>query len=178
MGLWSSRVARMSLVLASLLGAVGLPGHLAAAPAASPSMADRALEVTNAERARAGLAPLALSQSLATAAQSYSERMAATGCFSHDCDGGMIERNEQAGYTGWAMLGENIAGGQPTPEDVVAAWMASPHHRANILNPTFTEVGLGVAAGGPYGVYWTQDFGAPRGSELAMLKLPFGDVTE
>jgi uncharacterized protein YkwD len=41
--------------------------------------------------------------------------------------------------------------------------MASPGHRANILNPDYREIGLGLAAGGKYGAYWTQEFGARAG---------------
>ena len=51
--------------------------------------------------------------------------------------------------------GENIAMGYHTPEVVVAAWMASPGHRANFLNASYTKIGVGyVASGG----YWTQHF--------------------
>jgi uncharacterized protein YkwD len=51
--------------------------------------------------------------------------------------------------------GENIAKGQPSPEAVVNAWMNSSGHRANILNSTFTHIGVGYASGGSY---WTQMF--------------------
>ena len=65
------------------------------------------------------------------------------------------------GYAGWSAVGENIAAGYATPEDVVAGWMASPGHRANILSPNFSEIGIGVSAGGgQFGTYWTQEFGA------------------
>src|SRR5919109_1185606 len=69
------------------------------------------------------------------------------------------DRDAVAGYTGWSAIGENIAAGYPTPEAVVAGWMSSPGHRANILSPNFTEIGIGLAQGGKYGSYWTQDFG-------------------
>ena len=51
--------------------------------------------------------------------------------------------------------GENIAKGQQTPEAVVKAWMNSSGHRKNILNPSFTEIGVGYAE---QGNYWTQMF--------------------
>jgi len=54
--------------------------------------------------------------------------------------------------------GENIAAGQQTPQEVVTAWMNSPGHRANILNKSFTHIGVGYAKGGSYGHYWTQMF--------------------
>jgi uncharacterized protein YkwD len=56
---------------------------------------------------------------------------------------------------------ENIAAGQPSPAAVVAAWMGSSGHRANIVDCRLTELGVGVAVGGSYRVYWTQDFGTP-----------------
>ena len=51
--------------------------------------------------------------------------------------------------------GENIAIGYATPEAVVNAWMNSPGHRANILNPSYTQLGVGYVADGSY---WTQEF--------------------
>src|SRR5262249_50716989 len=97
------------------------------------------------------------------AAQSYSEVLAAGSCFSHTCGDvpDFAERDGQAGYTGWIAIGENIAAGYQTPDAVVAGWMSSPGHRANILSTQFTEIGIGVASGsGSYSTYWTQEFGA------------------
>jgi len=58
----------------------------------------------------------------------------------------------------YTTAGENIAAGQTTPEEVVQAWMNSEGHRANILNPNYTAIGVGYVKGGSYGSYWTQDF--------------------
>ena len=55
-------------------------------------------------------------------------------------------------------IGENIAYGQRTPEEVMNGWMNSSGHRANILNSSVTEMGVGIYSGGSYGVYWTQLF--------------------
>jgi uncharacterized protein YkwD len=57
-------------------------------------------------------------------------------------------------------IGENIACGQRSPAEVVEGWMNSPGHRANILKPDFTHIGIGFAGGGQMGTYWTQLFGA------------------
>ena len=73
-----------------------------------------------------------------------------------------VDRDVQAGYTPWTTLAENVAAGQQTPEAVVAAWMNSAGHRANILNPSFRDIGVGVAKGGSYGIYWAQEFGAQQ----------------
>jgi uncharacterized protein YkwD len=66
------------------------------------------------------------------------------------------DRITRAGYD-WRTYGENVAYGYPTPESVMAGWMSSPGHKANILNCAFKEIGVGMAKDG---YYWTQDFGA------------------
>ena len=73
------------------------------------------------------------------------------------------DRAERAGYE-WRTVGENIAAGQQTAEQVVAEWLESPRHCANLMDPDFTEMGVGYAFGpkSPKGVYWAQVFGAPR----------------
>ena len=133
------------------------------------------LELTNAERQKAGLASLSLNAQLANAAQTYSQVLATSGCFQHTCGPvpNFAERDGQAGYTDWTSIGENIAAGYSTPETVVAGWMASPGHRANILSPNFTEIGVGlVSGGGKYGTYWAQEFGSRPGAVLDFAALP------
>jgi uncharacterized protein YkwD len=56
----------------------------------------------------------------------------------------------------YTTAGENIAKGQQSPEDVMNAWMNSDGHRKNILNPDFTEIGVGYVKGDT--TYWTQQF--------------------
>src|ERR687886_2311238 len=134
----------------------------AAAPQDEAGFTTRVVDLTNAERQKAGLAPLAANAQLANAAQAYSEVLASTGCFEHTCGPvpDFAERDVQAGYTGWTAIGENIAAGYPSPEAVVAGWMASPGHRANILSPNFTEMGVGVVTGADkLGTYWAEEFG-------------------
>jgi uncharacterized protein YkwD len=133
----------------------------AAAPADQDAFIGRVLDLTNAERQKAGLAPLTLSAEL-QAAQGYSEVLAASDCFGHTCGPvpDLGERDSEAGYGEWTYVGENIAAGYVSPEEVVAGWMASPGHRANILSPSYTEIGIGLSSGGQYGVYWTEEFGA------------------
>jgi uncharacterized protein YkwD len=60
--------------------------------------------------------------------------------------------------------GENIAAGQTTPEDAMAAWLKSPEHCANLMEPAFTDMGVAYAVdpNSDMGVYWTQTFGRPR----------------
>ena len=154
------RLALVSyLVLASAFISVN---SAAAKPADNNDFVRRVLELTNAERQNAGLAPLELSPALENAAQSYSVVLASSGCFDHTCGPvpSFADRDGQAGYTDWTDIGENIAAGFATPEAVVESWMASPGHRANILSSQFTEIGVGVTSGGGmYGTYWAQEFG-------------------
>ena len=152
-------------------------GVAAAAPQDAADFAARILDLTNAERQKAGLAPLVANPQLATAAQTYSQVLASTGCFEHTCGPvpNFADRDAQAGYTGWTAIGENIAAGYPSPEAVVAGWMASPGHRANILSPKYTELGVGVVTGaGSLGTYWTQEFGNRPGAvlDLALQPIP------
>ena len=148
-------------VVVCLAGAVALAAVPGRAGAADDPL-EQVVELTNAERHREGLGPLVRHPSIARAAQAYADVLAGGDCFAHTCGpvADFTRRASDAGYTGWTGLAENIAGGNLTPEAVVAAWMTSPGHRANILNPAFTEVGVGRATGGRYGVYWTQVFGA------------------
>ena len=123
----------------------------------------RIVALTNAERARVGVAPLVGDPRLTAVAQRYTEVMAATACFGHACGPTpqLGARVAAAGGARWGFLGENVAAGQPTPERAVAAWMASPAHRAVLLDPEFTALGVGRTLGGPYGSYWAQEFGTP-----------------
>lgn len=171
-----------ALLLVSALGAAVLtPGPAMSAEPVTPPAggASRVVELANLERQRAGLPPLGINPQLAVAAQGYAIVLAEGSCFSHTCGPipSFVQRSEQAGYTAWVWLGENIAAGQGTPEVVLAAWMASPAHRANILSPNFSEVGVGVSAGAPpWGMYWVQEFGAQPPAVVATAPPADGDA--
>jgi hypothetical protein len=66
-------------------------------------------------------------------------------------------------YPGWTSLAENTAAGDERPEQVVAGWLASPNHRANVFGRTHWETGAGYWAGGSQRHYWVQDFGRRDG---------------
>jgi len=123
----------------------------------APTAAEVVVNLVNAERA-SHCGPLAVDDRLATAAQRHSDDMAAHDYFSHTSLNGdtLADRAEAAGFTG-GTLGENIAAGQRSPQDVMAAWMESAGHRANILNCDYTVIGVGLNQDG---WYWTQMFGA------------------
>jgi uncharacterized protein YkwD len=160
-------VATGSSVLAAAIAllAVGQAAADSPTPIADDPQpqAMRVLDLTNSERDKAGLPPLALSPELTAAAQGYSQVLATSGCFAHTCGPvpDLADRDAAAGYSGWTWLGENLAGGFTTPESVVAGWMASPGHRANILSANFTDIGIGVAIGtGQFKVCWAEEFGS------------------
>ena len=126
----------------------------------------------NAERAARQLAPLRSNQLLARAAVAHSRDMVARAYFSHTSLSGadFVERIRRTGYTRAARrwtVGENLAWGTGTramPREIVQSWMESPGHRANILNGSFREVGLGVTLGVP----------VPGGGEGATYNTGFG----
>ncbi|MEX6502623.1 CAP domain-containing protein [Pseudomonas zhanjiangensis] len=133
----------------------------------------RLLEQVNAARAQprrcgdkpfAAAAPLAWSAALGTAAETHSRAMANGNFFAHrDRDGHTpSDRAELAGYSG-GRIGENIAAGLDNPGKVVAGWLASPGHCANLMNPGFSELGAAYAVDprSDAGIYWTALFGAP-----------------
>jgi len=110
--------------------------------------------------------PVTWNPQLGEAALAHSRDMAARRYFSHKAKDGSqpADRAARAGYN-WGRVGENIAFGQSSPDEAVAGWLDSPGHCANIMNPSFTEMGAayGVAAEKRSGiVYWTQVFGRPR----------------
>jgi uncharacterized protein YkwD len=121
------------------------------------------VRLTNQERVTHGCRPLRVDPILTKVALAHSQDMADHSYFSHDGRNGRtpFERIKVAGYR-YSLAGENIAAGQRTPADVVQAWMASPGHRANILNCALLQVGVGFATGGSFGTYWAQDFATMR----------------
>lgn len=130
----------------------------------------RVFDLTNAERTRAGLAPLRANAALTQAAHDFAGRMGRENFFDHTAPDGSTPstRAVQAGYRGG--VGENIAAGYRDPESVVAGWMASPGHRANILRADYRDIGVGyqMVPGSTYSTYWVQDFGIPSASALAV----------
>jgi uncharacterized protein YkwD len=124
------------------------------------------VRLVNLERAIANLHPLAWDNSLGAAAWDHSTDMAQQNYFSHtSLDGRQFnQRIAAAGYA-YSTGGENIACGYSTPQAVMNGWMNSSGHRANILNASFCDIGVGYAyeAASSYGHYWTQDFGRRSG---------------
>ena len=114
------------------------------------------------DRAFNAARPVRWNDALAAASRLHAEDMARNNYFSHSGRDGSdpAQRVERAGYK-YRSTGENIAAGQMNPEDAVAAWIKSPEHCANVMNPAFTEMGVAYAVDSrsDMGVYWTQVFG-------------------
>lgn len=107
--------------------------------------------------------PLVMNPSLHCAARKHSQDMAERNFFNHVNPDGEdpFDRMEKAGYDYFA-AGENIAAGDDDPEVTLAGWLESDGHCANIMDPKYTEFGVGFYEGpGTYIYYWTQTFGTP-----------------
>jgi len=126
-------------------------------PATGASYAQEVVRLTNIERAKNGLAALVNDTALAAVAQEKARDMRDNGYFSHSSPtyGSPFEMMESYGLS-YTYAAENIAKGYQTPAGVVEGWMASSGHRANILNPNLTNLGVGVA-----GDVWVQMFRRP-----------------
>jgi len=134
------------------------------APELNRGYESEVIRLINQERGKEGLAPLVEQSQLTQAARLHSQDMACNQFFSHvsPTAGDVIARVTAQGYS-YSAIGENIAAGQADPSGVVQAWMNSTGHRANIMNATYTQVGVGYAylAGDSSGVFWTLLVGAP-----------------
>jgi uncharacterized protein YkwD len=120
----------------------------------------------NAARKRAGAPPLRSNADLDQAAQRHAQDMLARDYFAHESPEGKTvrDRARAVGYD-WRRIGENIAKGQFSVDEVMETWMNSPGHRRNILDPAFKELGVGLAlgrSGKGYQVVWAQAFGTRR----------------
>lgn len=129
---------------------------------AEMTQAEAVLKLVNAERAKAGVQPLTLSEKLTNIAYTKAKDMADKGYFSHQSPtyGSPFDMLKQFGVS-YSYAGENIAAGQKTAEEVMNSWMNSSGHKANILNKNYTQLGVGFYRGGEYGTEWVQMFIKP-----------------
>ena len=120
------------------------------------SMEEEVARLVNVERQKYGLAPLTLDWELSRVARYKSQDMHDRGYFSHQSPtyGSPFDMMRSFGLS-YRAAGENIAKGHRSAAEVVNAWMNSSGHRANILNASFTKIGVGYVADGNY---WTQMF--------------------
>lgn len=135
------------------------PGQIINIPTQNSSITSYEKEVVrlvNIERSKQGLPALEYDWQLSRVARYKSEDMHKNGYFSHTSPtyGSPFNMMKNFGIT-YKTAGENIAKGYKTPSAVVEGWMNSPGHRANILNASFTHLGVGYVQNGSY---WTQMF--------------------
>jgi len=135
------------------------PGQKINVPTVSSSVTafeSEVVRLVNEIRAENGLKPLTQDWQLSRVARYKSQDMRDLGYFSHTSPtyGSPFNMMKSFGIS-YRTAGENIAKGYSTPEAVVNGWMNSPGHRANILNSSYTHIGVGYVASGNY---WTQMF--------------------
>lgn len=125
------------------------------------------IEIVNAERVKTGLRPVRANGLLAKASRLTAQQMASLGTMTHSMPGAPYpepaDRVKASGYqaNGW---GENLlmSGASITAQEAMAAWMASPGHRENILRPEWIEVGIAEVTTAAGLIYVAQTFGIPR----------------
>ena len=157
----SPLLRRLAGVLAMTvsLGTLALVTSMGTAQASSAEYAF--LSDINNSRAQHGLRSLTMSSSLQSVARRWSQHMASGGCSGSAsiCH----NPNLSSQVSGWQKIGENVGVG-PNESSIQNAFMNSSHHRANILDPDFTLVGIGTAVGKDGRLYVTQDFERPQGA--------------
>lgn len=148
-----------------------------AQPALSPDLGDwqtagrRIVEIVNEARSKPrscggrrfeAAPPVQWNAKLAAASLAHSRDMASHDYFAHEGRGGtqVGDRVRREGYD-WRAVGENIAAGQGSPQQVMASWLSSPGHCSNIMSPRFTEMGAAhaIEPASEATIYWTQVFG-------------------
>lgn len=146
-------------------------GTTTSAPSTNPSIASivsQIVSLTNNFRQQNGLSPVTLNNQLTNAAQAHTENMAFQDFVSHTgADGSSVAQRVTATGYGWSVVAENIAAGHQTAAEVVQGWINSDGHRANLLNPNVTEVGIGYyflandTGNENWNYYWTQVLSTP-----------------
>ena len=155
----TKRLALIAMIPATLLGMVMVAAPANAAVVSEAKMQGDIAYLTNKQRALHGCKAVRLDVRLTNAARGHSAYMATGGAFSHIGRSGSTfdARIKAAGYPRPA--GENIAYGYRSGLDVMKAWLASPGHRANLLNCTFNTLGVGAVYAKNGTPYFTQEFG-------------------
>jgi uncharacterized protein YkwD len=155
----TKRLALIAMIPATLFAIVLLASPANAAAVSSAQLSAGIVTLTNQQRAAHGCKAVKVDARLVAAAAGHSSYMARTGSFSHTGSGGssFSTRVTRAAYP--RPLSENVAFGYRTAADVMKGWMASPGHRANILNCKASTVGVSTVYAANGNPYYTQDFG-------------------
>lgn len=133
------------------------PGTGTTDPGQQSSYAEEVVRLVNQERAKKGLKPVTMATNVKAAAQVRAKEIQTS--FSHTRpDGRNFQTALQEQNVSFRGYGENIAWGQKSPEQVMSGWMNSEGHKKNILNPSFTTIGVGYFQSANGTNYWTQLF--------------------
>jgi uncharacterized protein YkwD len=169
-----SRITSLIAVLIAVaVTASAIAGDALVGKDSNATIRARVVELVNDARSRgrrcgserfAAAPPLSVSPKLNDAAADHARDMARKKFFDHrgSDQSQPTDRVRRAGYRS-RLTGENIAFGPESAEEVVAGWLDSPGHCANIMESRFQDIGVGLAVGRKRGrIYWVQDFGASR----------------
>lgn len=127
------------------------------------------LDAVNWSRALAGLSPVRCDARMVRAARDHAKDMVRRDFFDHDSPDGqsIADRATRAGYA-WQAVGENLSAGRETAGEVVQAWLDSPGHRDNMLDPDMRDAGVAYVRADPdpgevrYGKYWVLTLGRSK----------------
>jgi uncharacterized protein YkwD len=167
------RLLGLAAIATLVLSAAPCAADAVVGRTSSSNIRARVIELVNGARSHArrcgrekfsAAPPLKVSRALNDASAEHARDMARKNFFEHQGSDGSQPRDRvlRAGYRS-RLTGENIALGPESAEEVVAGWLHSPGHCANIMDARFRDIGVGLATGPKRGqIYWVQDFGAPR----------------
>jgi uncharacterized protein YkwD len=167
---WLRILLVLAVVLAGTVVACNLPTSPERAPdenvvVAPSGLIAEIIQRTNEERRTAGLQGLAANNLLMQAAEIQVAQIATAGRLEHTLPEArypsLADRVNSTGYN-WQTIGENLATGQRDAAQAMASWMGSPGHRANILNASFTEIGVAYVVDPSGRPWYVQVFGRPR----------------
>jgi len=166
------RLRLIAALAAIALTSIAPAGDSVATHGSNKAVREHVVDLVNAARSKgrkcgserfAAAPPLIESRELNEAAALHARDMVRKNFFDHRGTDGSQPRDRvlSAGYRS-RLTGENIALGPESAQEVVAGWLASPGHCANIMDSRFQHIGVGIATGHGRGhIYWVQDFGAP-----------------
>ena len=163
--LWAVASACATPVLVGSPGSPAPSAPAATVPANAESMTEQVVRLANQYRAKNGRRELTVSPKLMQAALLHAQQMATAQELAHNISAAryptLQARLDAVGYA-YGAAGENIAWNQPDADDVMNTWLNSTGHRANILDPNVTEIGVAVAYSARREPYWVQVLGRPR----------------
>src|SRR5437660_10893508 len=157
-----------ALLTVGAMGAVVAQGMMMSPASATASEESCFVSAINSARGAAGVAPLAVNGDLLGIARPWSQTMASAGHIFHNTNLATVAPSN------WMNLGENVGMG-PTCDSIAQAFMNSPEHKRNILDPAFSTVGVGVVDAADGTIWVTEDFmgtGAALGVPVATQPAP------